>query len=84
VPVPSPVQVLSPDLSVAAGEVAALALDVLVFPELGMDARTYALAYRRMAPVQVRGPAGGRIREGDGPGCVESASYHAVGTVEAW
>ena len=29
-------------------------LDILVFPELGMHPPTYALAFRRMAPVQVR------------------------------
>lgn len=39
-------------LSEAAAAIRADALDILVFPELGMNGRTYALAGLRLAPVQ--------------------------------
>lgn len=45
----------SHDLQAAASLVWKQALDVLVFPEVGMDTHTYLLACRRLARVQVRG-----------------------------
>jgi len=41
--------------SQAAAAIAALAPDVVVYPELGMDATTFALAALRLAPMQVAG-----------------------------
>lgn len=32
-------------------------LDVLVYPDLGMESLTYFMAYARLAPVQVREPS---------------------------
>lgn len=43
---------LDGSLSDAAAAIRADALDILVFPELGMNGRTYALAGLRLAPVQ--------------------------------
>ena len=45
--------VLPSDLARAARKVRSLGLDVVVYPELGMDTRTLLLAYRRLAPVQL-------------------------------
>lgn len=40
------------NLTEAAALIAGRQLDILLFPELGMDLSTYALAYYRLAPVQ--------------------------------
>lgn len=40
------------DLAAARATVAALELDLLIFPEIGMDALTYYLALSRLAPAQ--------------------------------
>ena len=44
--------VLPSSLEGAASTIAAAALDILIFPEIGMDAFVYFLAFRRLAPVQ--------------------------------
>lgn len=44
--------VLSPDLPVALQQVAALGLDILYYPDIGMDAMSYSMAFSRLAPVQ--------------------------------
>jgi CRISPR-associated protein Csy1 len=44
-----------PDIASLARQIADSTLDVLVYPELGMDARTFTLAALRLAPVQVAG-----------------------------
>ncbi len=46
---------LPADLAGAQAAVAGLKLDVLHFPDIGMNAFTYFLAYARMAPVQTMG-----------------------------
>ena len=46
---------MSSDLATAQREVAELKLDLLHFPDIGMNAFTYFLAYARMAPVQTVG-----------------------------
>lgn len=43
---------LSPLLSDAKKEITALSLDVLIYPEIGMDAWIYYLAHARLAPIQ--------------------------------
>jgi len=40
------------NLNVAIQQIAALQLDVLFYPDIGMDPFTYTLAYSRLAPVQ--------------------------------
>lgn len=52
----------SHDLQAAASLVWRQGLDVLVFPEVGMDTHTYLLACRRLARVQVRERHEGRNR----------------------
>ena len=47
------VVVLKKQTALAAQSIADAKLDVLVYPELGMDAWTYFLAFRRLAPVQL-------------------------------
>lgn len=42
------------DLDLARRAVAQEALDVLVYPDLGMEPLTYFMAFARLAPVQVR------------------------------
>ncbi|MDW8223612.1 MAG: tetratricopeptide repeat protein [Gemmatales bacterium] len=44
--------VLPPDLPLALQQVAALGLDILYYPDIGMDAMSYTLAFSRLAPVQ--------------------------------
>jgi len=44
-----------PSLDRLATQVAARNLDILVYPELGMDSRLFALAALRLAPVQIAG-----------------------------
>lgn len=44
---------LSPDLASAREEVAAQELDLLFYPEIGMDPLSYYLAFSRLAPVQL-------------------------------
>jgi predicted O-linked N-acetylglucosamine transferase (SPINDLY family) len=48
-----PIYPLSMNLEVARQQVAAHELDILVYPEIGMDPPTYFLAYSRLAPVQL-------------------------------
>ncbi len=43
---------LAVDLPTARRQIADLELDVLYYPEIGMDMRTYLLAFSRLAPVQ--------------------------------
>lgn len=45
-------EILAPSLFSAQAQLARAELDVLVFPEVGMDPATYFLAYGRYAPVQ--------------------------------
>jgi len=45
---------LSDDLDASAAAIRGQQLDVLVFPELGLDPVTYFLSFARLAPVQVR------------------------------
>ncbi|MCE9562991.1 MAG: tetratricopeptide repeat protein [Planctomycetes bacterium] len=47
--------VLPPQLGAALQTVAALGLDILHFPDIGMDAQSYTMAFSRMAPVQCVG-----------------------------
>jgi predicted O-linked N-acetylglucosamine transferase (SPINDLY family) len=42
-----------PDLPTIREQVAKLELDVLIYPDIGMEATSYFLAYSRLAPVQV-------------------------------
>ena len=44
---------LPPNRTTAASVISAEELDVLVYPELGMDAEIYFLAFQRLAPVQM-------------------------------
>ncbi len=43
---------LSPDPRLARAAIAEAAADVLIYPEIGMEALTHALAFARLAPVQ--------------------------------
>ncbi len=45
---------LSDDLVASAAAIRGQQLDVLVFPELGLDPVTYFLSFARLATVQVR------------------------------
>lgn len=45
-------KVLPRDLDAARHEIAAAALDIVVFTDIGMETFTYALAFARMAPIQ--------------------------------
>ncbi|GBD37121.1 UDP-glucose:protein N-beta-glucosyltransferase [bacterium HR36] len=44
--------ILPPEVPVALQHVAALQLDILYYPDIGMDAMSYTLAFSRLAPVQ--------------------------------
>lgn len=44
--------VLPPQLPVALQQLAGLELDILYYPDIGMDAMSYTLAFSRLAPVQ--------------------------------
>ncbi|MCS7168514.1 MAG: tetratricopeptide repeat protein [Gemmatales bacterium] len=44
--------VLPPDLPVALRQVLTLGLDILYYPDIGMDAMSYTMAFSRLAPVQ--------------------------------
>ncbi|MEZ0370611.1 MAG: hypothetical protein ACAI44_16090, partial [Candidatus Sericytochromatia bacterium] len=44
---------LPPELPRAVGEILAAGLDVLIYPEIGMDFNTYLLAALRLAPLQL-------------------------------
>jgi protein O-GlcNAc transferase len=43
---------LDPELSTARDQIAALALDILFFQDIGMEPKSYFLAFARLAPVQ--------------------------------
>jgi predicted O-linked N-acetylglucosamine transferase (SPINDLY family) len=43
---------LDPELSIARAQLAALALDILFFQDIGMEPTSYFLAFARLAPVQ--------------------------------
>jgi protein O-GlcNAc transferase len=43
---------LPKDLRIAREEIKAAKLDILIYPELGMDKTTFFLAFHRLAPVQ--------------------------------
>src|SRR5262249_18408687 len=43
---------LSPNLPAAREQLAAQALDILVYPDIGMEEWSYSLAFTRLAPVQ--------------------------------
>lgn len=45
-----------PNLDLARSAVAREELDVLVYPDIGMEPLTYFMAYARLAPIQVRCP----------------------------
>ncbi len=47
--------VLPPQLGAALQMVASLGLNVLHFPDIGMDAQSYTMAFSRLAPVQTAG-----------------------------
>jgi glycosyltransferase involved in cell wall biosynthesis len=69
---------LPPDVSAAAEAVRAADLDVLVFPELGMDPVSYFLSFSRLVPVQVT-----MLGHADTSG-VPSIDYFLTSSVEGY